>query len=59
MSGPGNPGHWESPLTCPESWGDGGEVSMVTVFERTHCVLDPDQRYGAAVPLTPQTAALP
>ena len=24
---------------------------MVTVFGRTHCVLDPDQRYGAAEPL--------
>ena len=24
---------------------------MVTVFGRTHCVLDPDQRYGAAQPL--------
>ncbi|QZT64776.1 NADH:flavin oxidoreductase [Mycolicibacterium austroafricanum] len=24
---------------------------MVTVFGRTHCVLDPDQRYGAAVPI--------
>ncbi len=23
---------------------------MVTVFGRTHCVLDPLQRYGAAVP---------
>jgi 2,4-dienoyl-CoA reductase-like NADH-dependent reductase (Old Yellow Enzyme family) len=23
---------------------------MVTVFGRTHCVLDPDQRYGPAVP---------
>ena len=25
---------------------------MVTVFGRTHCVLDPDQRYGEAAPLT-------
>lgn len=25
---------------------------MVTVFARTHCVLDPDQRYGAAAALT-------
>jgi 2,4-dienoyl-CoA reductase-like NADH-dependent reductase (Old Yellow Enzyme family) len=24
---------------------------MVTVFGRTHCVLDPDQRYGAAIPM--------
>ena len=24
---------------------------MVTVFGRTHCVLDPDQRYGVAAPL--------
>ncbi len=24
---------------------------MVTVFGRTHCVLDPDQRYGAEVPV--------
>lgn len=24
---------------------------MVTVFARTHCVLDPDQRYGAATPM--------
>jgi hypothetical protein len=24
---------------------------MVTVFGRTHCVLDPDQRYGTAEPL--------
>ncbi|MGP4055427.1 NADH:flavin oxidoreductase [Mycobacterium sp. 4D054] len=26
---------------------------MVTVFGRTHCVLDPDQRYGAAEPMLP------
>ncbi len=26
---------------------------MVTVFSRTHCVLDPDQRYGDALPLDP------
>lgn len=25
---------------------------MVTVFGRTHCVLDPDQRYGAATPVS-------
>ncbi|KWX66352.1 NADH:flavin oxidoreductase [Mycobacterium sp. NAZ190054] len=30
---------------------------MVTVFGRTHCVLDPDQRYGAAVPMLPTRSA--
>ncbi len=30
---------------------------MVTVFGRTHCVLDPDQRYGAAVPMLPTSPA--
>lgn len=28
---------------------------MVTVFDRTHCVLDPEQRYGAAAPLVLET----
>lgn len=34
---------------------------MVTVFERTHCVLDPDQRYGpvASGEGAPETASLP
>ncbi|MCG7592516.1 NADH:flavin oxidoreductase [Mycobacterium sp. PSTR-4-N] len=34
---------------------------MVTVFERTHCVLDPDQRYGpvASGQDAPTTASLP
>lgn len=32
---------------------------MVTVFERTHCVLDPKQRFGAAEPLDPAAARLP
>lgn len=27
---------------------------MVTVFGRTHCVLDPDQRYGGQLPLSEQ-----
>ncbi|VEG54937.1 NADH:flavin oxidoreductase [Mycolicibacterium aurum] len=32
---------------------------MVTVFGRTHCVLDPEQRYGAAEPLdTPRLRAV-
>ncbi len=30
---------------------------MVTVFGRTHCVLDPAQRYGAAVPMLPTSPA--
>jgi 2,4-dienoyl-CoA reductase-like NADH-dependent reductase (Old Yellow Enzyme family) len=30
---------------------------MVTVFGRTHCVLDPDQRYGAATPMRPTRSA--
>ncbi|MCV7285510.1 NADH:flavin oxidoreductase [Mycolicibacterium wolinskyi] len=30
---------------------------MVTVFARTHCVLDPDQRYGAAAPMLPTRSA--
>lgn len=28
---------------------------MVTVFSRTHCVLDPDQRYASAVPRLAQS----
>ncbi len=31
---------------------------MVTVFGRTHCVLDPDQRYGPAVPSSATTLRL-
>jgi hypothetical protein len=32
---------------------------MVTVFGRTHCVLDPEQRYGTAKPfsVSPETIA--
>lgn len=29
---------------------------MVTVFARTHCVLDPDQRYGAPAPILPTSS---
>ncbi len=38
---------------------DHNNKCMVTVFGRTHCVLDPDQRYGSAAPLTgpPESAA--
>ena len=32
---------------------------MVTVFGRTHCVLDPQQRYGAMPVITPDTATSP
>ncbi|MGV0746472.1 NADH:flavin oxidoreductase [Mycolicibacterium sp. XJ870] len=30
---------------------------MVTVFGRTHCVLDPEQRYGVAAPMLPTRSA--
>lgn len=31
---------------------DHNNKCMVTVFKRTHCVLDPQQRYGQAVPMS-------
>jgi len=32
---------------------------MVTVFGRTHCVLDPEQRYGSAPAKAEDIAATP